>query len=191
MLLLLHQVEHTPGSSWPQRVPIGRPSSAVKPMVEATELPLRDRAQRGAVAEMGDDDPAARRSPARSAQPPRDEFVGQAVEAVAPHAFVVIARAAARRCRRRRDGCGGRRCRNRRPAASRESVERRLDAGDVVRLVQGAERDQGAERREQRLVDARRLGEVAAAVEDAVADRGDVAVDSSPCGASEDRRIAA
>ena len=59
----------------------------------------------------------------------------------------------------------------------RERFERRLDAEDVERLVQLAERDQGAQGGEQRRVDARRVGEVAAAVEDAVADRDDVVVE--------------
>ena len=102
-----------------------------------------DRAHRGAVAEMGDDHVLARDLGRDLLQRARDVFVGQAVESVAAHALVVIATAAARRCRdtngwlrwkavSKQATCG----------VSGKGANRRLDAGDVVRLVQRRERDE-------------------------------------------------
>ena len=55
----------------------------------------------------------------------------------------------------------------------RERLPRRLDAGDVVRLVERRERDQRPQLRERRLVDQDRGGVIRPSVDDAVADRGD------------------
>ena len=79
----------TPGSSWPGRVPIGRPSSAVKPMVVSMLRPPRSRAHRGAAAEVGDDDPAFGDLGATSGRRLGDVLVAEAVEAVAADALVV------------------------------------------------------------------------------------------------------
>ena len=58
--VLVHQVEQDPGSIAPQRVPIARPSSAVKPIVVATLRPPLHRAHAGAVAQVRDDRPPGR-----------------------------------------------------------------------------------------------------------------------------------
>ena len=85
------------------------------------------------------------------------------MEAVAAHALVVIGARQGERVGRRTDGCGGRRCRSRRPAASPgKACDRRLDAGDVVRLVQRRERDEPAQLRDRRVVDQHRLDEIRA-----------------------------
>ena len=96
------QIEHDAGIDLAGRVPIGRPSSAVKPIVLSTLRPSCERAHRGAAAEMGDDHPAASRCRAR----PRgrrlgDVFVGQAVKAVAADALGIEAAAGWRSGRRR------------------------------------------------------------------------------------------
>ena len=61
----------TPGSSEPQRVPIGRPSTAVKPIVLATLRAGLERAHARAVAEVQHDGAAARRAARRAAAAPR------------------------------------------------------------------------------------------------------------------------
>ena len=58
---------------------------------------------------------------------------------------------------------------------SGKGADRRLDAGDVVRLVERRERDELAQLGEHRLVDQHRRGEVGAAVDDAMADGDDPA----------------
>jgi hypothetical protein len=57
----------------------------------ADRAPLPDRAERGAVAEMGDDDAALRERRVIGGELAGDVIVAQPVEAVAPHAFVVEA----------------------------------------------------------------------------------------------------
>ena len=112
----------TPGSIWPQRVPIGTPSSAVKPMVLSHAAAVVDGAQRGAVAEMRDHDapggqrgvaprPGCARCIRRTGRGSRS---GGCRGRRSP--------AAGRRCRPPRHGRGGRRCRSRRPAARRGSA---------------------------------------------------------------------
>ena len=93
---------------------------------------------------MGDDHVLARDLRRDAAQLAGDELVGEAVEAVAAHAFVVIGA-------RQREGVG-----HERMAAMEGGVEagdlrdrrkglhRRFDAGDVVRLVQRRERDEAS-----------------------------------------------
>ena len=68
---------------------MGRPSSAVKPIVLSTLRPAVDRAHAGAAAEMGDHDPALGDLRRDLGQHARDVLVGQAVEAVAADALVV------------------------------------------------------------------------------------------------------
>ena len=60
----------TPGSSWPQRVPIGMPSSAVKPMVLARLRPASMAQSDGAVAEMRHHQPAGAERRVSSARRP-------------------------------------------------------------------------------------------------------------------------
>ena len=55
----------------------------------------------------------------------------------------------------------------------REGLDGGFDAGDVVRLVEGRERNEGAQLRERCVVDPDRLGVIRPSVHDAVADRGD------------------
>ena len=134
------------GRAGPARVPIGRPSRAVKPMVLSTLRPARMRAHARRRC------PDGRRPPGRAAisgatvgQARGDVLVGQAVEAVAAHALLGRARPGWRSGRRPRDGRGGRRCRSRRPAGSpggRARIAR--IGGQVVRLVQRRQRDQRA-----------------------------------------------
>ena len=57
--VVIEQVEDDPGIEGPHRVPMTRPSRALKPMVVAM-LRRRHGAHAGAVAEMGDDDLAVR-----------------------------------------------------------------------------------------------------------------------------------
>ena len=106
------------------RVPIIRPSTAVKPIVEATLRPSLHRAHRRPVAEMRDDDAAARRARIDAGQRVRDVLVGEAVEAVAAHAPVGDRRGSANACVT--PGCAAveRRCRSRRPAARRARPSR-------------------------------------------------------------------
>ena len=86
--------------------------------------------------------------------------------------------AAGRRRRRRTAGRGGRRCRSRRLAASLGNAS---IAASTPRMLNGSCSSPSGmrvrKRRQQRCVDARRLGEVAAAVQHAVADRDDVVVE--------------
>ena len=77
----------TAGSSSPQRVPIGRPSSAEKPMVRGHAPPGLQGTERGAVAEMGDDHAPLGDLWRPLRQDGGDVLVGQAVEAVAPDAL--------------------------------------------------------------------------------------------------------
>ena len=73
----------------PQRVPMTRPSSAVKPIVESTDLPSRHGAQAGAITEMCSNDATSRKLGGQLAQPARDVFIGDAVKTVAAHAGIV------------------------------------------------------------------------------------------------------
>ena len=109
----------TAGSSSPQRVPIGRPSSAEKPIVVATLRPARSAQSEAPLPRcatttrpLGD-----RRRDLR--QDRGDVFVGQPVKAVAAHAALRPWRAAAQRPAPPPAWCGERRCRSRRPAAGR------------------------------------------------------------------------
>ena len=106
----------TPGSSAPQRVPIGSPSTAVKPIVRRHAASGLHRAHARAVAEMQHDRPARGRGRIQVREHGGDVLVGQAVEAVPLHAGVVERGPAARIAGRRRDSSGGRTCRSRRPA---------------------------------------------------------------------------
>ena len=122
---------------------------------------------------MGDDDVLARDLRRDRPQLAHDIFVGEPVEAVAAHALVVIGA-------RQGEGVGdeGVAAMERGVEAGdlrrrRECLHRRLDAGDVVRLVQRRERDERPQLRERRLVDQHRVGEVGPAMDDAVADRDD------------------
>ena len=161
----------TPGSSWPGRVPIGRPSSAVKPIVLSTLLPLAQPAHRGAAAEMRDDHPAAGHVGRHVAQPLGDIFVGEAVEAVAAHALVV-------EVARQRVAVG---------VLGMPAVEGGVEAGhlrhgrvdlhcepdrrEIVRLVQRRQRCERGQPRQDGRIDAHRPVVVGTAVHDAVADR--------------------
>ena len=106
-------------------MPIGRPSTAVKPIVLATLRPAHHRAHAAAVAEVGDDGAAGRGLRIELRQHVGDVLVGQAVEAVAPHAAVGDRRRQRERLRHLGLRRGGRRCRSRRPAAGRDEARRR------------------------------------------------------------------
>ena len=54
----------------------------------------------------------------------------------------------------------------------RKRFHRRLDSGDVVRLVERRKRNEGAQFHERSLIDQDRLGIIRPAVDDAMADRG-------------------
>ena len=158
--------------SGPAAFPSASPSSAVKPIVLSTLRPSRERAHRGAAAEMGDDHPALRRCPARPAASAGDIFVGQAVKAVAAHAFgvellrdrVVIGQIA--------HGRDERRCRSRRPAAAREIGQQRPDRRQIVRLMQRRERNEALQVASSTpCVDQDRPVVVRAAMHDAMPDR--------------------
>ena len=55
----------------------------------------------------------------------------------------------------------------------REGLHRRFDAGNVVGLMERRKRDQGAQPREDRVVDQRRVDQVRPSVHDPMTDRGD------------------
>ena len=153
------------------RVPIGRPSTAVKPIVLSMLRPAWMRAHRGAGAQMADHHPALRQSWVDLAQPVGDILVGEAVKAVAAHALLVPA------------------VRDREPVGDlgMAAVERGVEAGDlghlrlaradladrrqIVRLVQRRQRHQPLEPLQHRVVHQDRRVEVRAAMDDPVADR--------------------
>ena len=121
-----HQVQHAPpGRSAPQRVPIGRPSSAEKPMVVAMLRPACMRAERGAVAEMRDHHPPCRELRRRLRQDARRciRRTGRGSRSGGCRASA-ISRGSAKTARPR-GWCGGRRCRSRPPAARRARVPSR------------------------------------------------------------------
>ena len=161
----------TPGSSWPGRVPIGRPSSAVKPIVLSMLRPSRERAHRGAAAEVGDDDAARRRSRARPRGGARRCTRSSGRGSRSGGCPRRRARAAGRSSRRGGRGRGGRRCRSRRPAArparspSRAGSARGCSAGAAAPASGSA-----ASRSSTACVDQDRPVELRAAVNDAVAD---------------------
>ena len=122
---------------------------------------------------MGDDDVLAGDLGRDFAQLSHDVLVGESVEAVAAHALVVIGA-------RQRIGVV-----DKRMAAMESGVEagdlrrrwkrlhRRLDTGDIVRLVQRRKRNELLEGRDHGLIDQLRLDQIEPAVDDAVPDRGD------------------
>ena len=117
----------TPGSSDPLRVPIGRPSTAVNPMVVATLRPPRQRAHAGAVAEVEHDRAPARGPCIERRQHGGDVLVRQPVEAVAAHARCSEARRQREQLRHLRHG----------------AVKRRVEAGDLRHAGQALEHARG------------------------------------------------
>ena len=107
----------TPGSSWPGRVPIGRPSRAVKPMVDLDAAAGGERAHRGAAAEVGDDHPAAGDLGGELGEAARRCTRSSGRGSRSGGCPRRRGRAAGRSSRCARGGRGGRRCRSRRPAA--------------------------------------------------------------------------
>ena len=107
-------------------------------------------------------------------QRPGDVFVGQAVEAVALDAF---GRETARQRKLLRD-VGLTAVKRRIEAGNlghfRQQGAQGFDAGDVVRLVQGSERDETFQVAENGVVDHDRLRVTFAAMNDAVTDRDDL-----------------
>ena len=105
----------------------------------------------------------------------RDVFVRQSVEAVATHALFIIGARQRERVGHERMAAveGGVEAGDLR--RRRERLHRRLDAGDVVRLVQRRKRDQRPQLREHRRVDEYRLDQVRPAMNDAVAHGDDSA----------------
>ena len=164
----------TPGSSWPGRVPIGRPSSAVKPIVLSMLRPPSMRAHRGAAAEVGGDDPAAGDLRGELGQAVGDVLVAEAVEAVAADALVVEGARDGVAVGDGRAGRGGRRCRSRRPAASRARSPARGGSARGCSAGAAAPATRARQAVEDGGVDAHRAVEVGAAVDDAVADGVDL-----------------
>ncbi len=120
---------------------------------------------------MGDDHILARDLRGDAAQLAGDELVREPVEAIAPHAFVVIGA-------RQGEGVGHERMSAMEGGVEagdlrdrRKGLHSRFDAGDVVGLVQRRERDQAPELRQHLAVDQDRLGKIRPAVHDAMADR--------------------
>jgi hypothetical protein len=114
-------------------------------MVDAWLLPFDHGAHRGAVAQVGDDHAAARRAGPMLRQHFGDVLVGQAVEAVAAHA---LGGDGARQGEQLRDfGLaaveGGVEAGHLRHAGQRGAE--RVDAGQVVRLVQRRQRNEAAQ----------------------------------------------
>ena len=89
---------------------------------------------------------------------PHDVFVGQAVEPVAPHALVVIGARQGERVVDEGMAAVERRVEAGDLRRSGKGRDRRLDAGEVVRLVQRRERDELAQLGEHGVVDQHRLG---------------------------------
>src|ERR1700744_5910743 len=101
-----------------------------------------DRAHRGAIAEMGDDHVLSRDLWRYRAQLSGDELVGEAMKAIATHALVVIGArqrvgVVDERMAAVESGVEARDLRR-----GRESLHRRFDAGDIMRLVERRERDE-------------------------------------------------
>ena len=136
-------------------------------------MAVLDRAHRGAVAEVGDDHVLARDLGRHLPQRPYDVFVGQPVKPVAPHALVVIGARQGEGVVHEGMAAMERRVETGDLRRSGKSADRRLDPGDVVRLVKGRERDELAQLGEYGLVDQHRRGKVGPSVNDAVADRDD------------------
>ena len=112
-----HHPQHHAGSSRPGRVPMGRPSSAVKPMVLSTLLPWW-MAQADTPEQVGGDDLAHRDFGQRALQALGDaRRTGHGSRSAARPAGTAIR--AGRSGRPPRNGCDGRRCRSRRPGESR------------------------------------------------------------------------
>ena len=122
---------------------------------------------------MGDDDVLARDLRRDLAQLSGDELVGKSVKAVTAHALVVIGAGQSEGVvdegvAAMESGIEAGDLRRR-----REGLHRRLDPGEVVRLVQRRERNEPLKRRDHGLVDQLRLHEIRPAVHDAMADRDD------------------
>lgn len=122
---------------------------------------------------MRDDDAPLRELRRDLGKPSGNEFIRQAVKAVAPHALVV-------------EGCRQGECIDHaRMAAMKRRVETRdlrragkgrlcrADAGQIVRLVQGGKRLEPGKGLQQRVVDDHGIGMVRAAVNHPVADGAD------------------
>jgi hypothetical protein len=145
----------TPGSSDPQRVPIGRPSTAVKPIVLATLRPA-DSAHMLAPLPRCSTTVRPRRPRVELRQHRGDVLVGQAVEAVAAHARGVGELLGSANLRQLGLRCGGRRCRSRPPAAGPGGARAAAGSAQVVRLVQRRQRHELLQVGEHRAVDAHR-----------------------------------
>ena len=114
-------------------------------MVLSTLRPSCERAHRGAAAEMRDDHPAARNLGRNLLQPAGDELVGQAVEAVAPHALVVEMFRDRVVVGQRIVAAVKRRVEARDLRQLGDTGEDSADGCEIVRLVQWRQRDQAFE----------------------------------------------
>ena len=137
---------------------------------------------------MGDDNILAGDLRRHFAQLPRDELIGKAVEAVTADARVVIGARQSESVVNEgmaamESGVEAGDLRDR-----RERLHRRQDPRKVMRLVQGGERNEALQRGDHRFVDQLRLGEVRAAVHDAMTDRGDRRIVAGPLEPAENGR---
>ncbi len=135
----------TPGSIDPERVPIIRPSSVVKPIVVATLLPILERAERRAIAEMGDDHAALGFGTEIIRQHAGDILIGETVEAVAQHAGI------GQRARQREDfgearlGAMKGRIETGDLRQIRPLRRDRIDHAEIMRLMIGRKRNEAAQ----------------------------------------------